>query len=182
MRSILTVAVIMCMSIFLVACNNSTNKTTTNDKQGKFTLEQAREIALQHANLTMEDVKFLKEEESLDDGVEKYDIEFFNDNKEYDYEIDALTGEIIEFDNEIEDYTKEEKVDTNNQNTITLEEAKEIALKHASLTKDQVSFIKEEKTTDNGKEEYNIKFTYNNVEYDYDVDSVTGDILEFDKE
>ncbi|MGL5311631.1 MAG: PepSY domain-containing protein, partial [Peptostreptococcaceae bacterium] len=156
-------------------------KVGTNN-QNTITLEEAKEIALQHANLTMEDVKFLKEEESLDDGVEKYDIEFFNDNKEYDYEIDALTGEIIEYDNEIEDYTKEENVGTNNQNTITLEEAKGIALKDASLTKDQVSFIKEEKTTDSGKEEYNIKFTYNNVEYDYEVDAVTGDIIEFDKE
>ena len=48
------------------------------------------------------------------DGVEKYDIEFYHGNKEYDYEIKAADGTILEYDQEIEDYTIEQTTTNNN--------------------------------------------------------------------
>ena len=68
-----------------------------NPVKGQITLEEAKEIALKHANLTNDQVIFGKCE--LDyDGTQKYDIEFHKNNVEYNYEIDANTGEIISYE------------------------------------------------------------------------------------
>lgn len=67
------------------------------------TVEQAKSIALEHANLKETDVKFTKAELELDDGRYEYDIEFRTDRyNEYDYTIDAESGKILEFEHDIE--------------------------------------------------------------------------------
>lgn len=74
----------------------------------------------------------------------------------------------------------------NNQNSnnskITMEQAQEIALKHAKLTSDQVSFIKTDTELENGIEVYNIEFSYENKEYDYKINSSNGEIIEYDSD
>ena len=74
----------------------------------------------------------------------------------------------------------------NNQNSnnskITMEQAQEIALKHAKLTSDQVSFIKTDTELENGIEVYNIEFSYENKEYDYKINSANGEIVEYDSD
>ena len=66
------------------------------------TKEEARQIALNHAGLTESQVTRLKTELDYDNGVPEYDVEFHFDGWEYDYEIDAQTGEILEWNKEIE--------------------------------------------------------------------------------
>jgi uncharacterized membrane protein YkoI len=61
-------------------------------------LEAAKEIALQEAGLTAEQVTFKKTAFEKDDGREIYQIEFVYDQMEYDYEIDANSGAILEMD------------------------------------------------------------------------------------
>ena len=65
-----------------------------------------------------------------------YNIEFSFENKEFDYDINAITGEIIEFDEDIKNY------DINTNYKITQSQAQEIALKDANLKADQVFFDK----------------------------------------
>lgn len=64
---------------------------------------------------------------------------------------------------------------------ITLDQAKEIALKDANLTSDQVVFESVDSDNDDddekGLETYDIDFSYNNVEYSYEIDANTGNIL-----
>ena len=69
-----------------------------------------------------------------------------------------------------------------NNNKITMEQAQEIALKHAKLTSDQVSFIKTDTELENGIEVYNIEFSYENKEYDYKINSANGEIVEYDSD
>lgn len=178
MKKILIATLIMCTSLFVMACSNSTQKTNTNDTaKNKITVEEAKDIALKHANLTKDKVQFIKTEESMDDGVEKYDIEFYADKTEYDYEINAQTGEVIEYDTDIEDYTIPEQSNGNTAK-ITEEKAKEIALKDANLAKDKVSFIKSQLETDDGVQKYDIEFSYDNQEYNYEINADTGAIIE----
>ncbi|MCR1952050.1 PepSY domain-containing protein [Clostridium sp. DSM 100503] len=33
-----------------------------------------------------------------DDGIKKYDIEFYFNNKEYNYEVDANSGDILKYE------------------------------------------------------------------------------------
>ena len=57
--------------------------------------------ALDHAGVKAKDTVFLYAELDYDDGLRVYDVEFFSENKEYDYKIDAATGEILGFDYDI---------------------------------------------------------------------------------
>ena len=47
---------------------------------------------------------------------------------------------------------------------------------------DQVKFIKEEYSNDNGIDKYEIDFSYNNTEYKYEINAKNGEILEFEKD
>lgn len=67
------------------------------------------------------------------------------------------------------------------QNMISEAEAKQIALTHAGLTDDQVTFIKSGIDRDDGRINYDIEFyTKDNKEYDYEIDPYTGEILDYD--
>lgn len=83
---------------------NNTAQSQTNsgavnaNTQSKYTMEQAKEIALKHANLTNDQVMFGKCTMDYEYGTQAYEIEFFKDYLEYSYEINANTGEIISFE------------------------------------------------------------------------------------
>ena len=67
---------------------------------------------------------------------------------------------------------------------ITLEQAKETALKHAGLKADAVTFVKAEQDCENGKLVYEVEFVTNDggkvVEYDYEIDAATGSVVSYD--
>lgn len=63
----------------------------------------AIDIALSDAGFSADAVRELKAELDTDDSRIHYDVEFKNGNMEYDYDIDAVTGEILEANSEIDD-------------------------------------------------------------------------------
>lgn len=64
------------------------------------TKEDARDIALAHAGVTLDQAQRLQVEYDRDDGVRQYDVEFHDGKLEYEFEIHAETGEILSFDRE----------------------------------------------------------------------------------
>jgi uncharacterized membrane protein YkoI len=79
-------------------------KTAAGDYIG---VERAKQIALDDAGFSENEVifstaKFDKDDDD-DDEAPEYEIEFFKDNVEYEYDIDALTGKILYFSSEIDD-------------------------------------------------------------------------------
>ncbi len=65
--------------------------------------------------------------------------------------------------------------------TISEEEAQNIALSHAGLTAEQVTFIKSDLDMEDGKQTYDVEFyTEEGKEFDYEIDSTSGEILDFD--
>ena len=181
MKKLALATIIISISMSLVGCNNATNLTTENKINEKITIDQAKEIALQHANLTSNQVSFIRTESEIDNGIEKYNIEFYSGNTEYDYEIDASNGNILEYDQDVENYNIQAPL-SSDSTQITIEQAKDIALKHANLTSDQVSFIRIESDIDNGVKKYNVEFYSGNTEYDYEIDAANGNILEYDQD
>lgn len=167
---------------------NTVNTTNTIKTENKGTLnnqtitaEKAKEIALKHAGLKFEEVKFIKVELDKERGFTVYDVEFYKGNIEYDFEIDAKTGKVREFDKDIENFVIKNITNANADNAgITLEQAKKIALKHVGLSENQVSFIKAKMDKDNGKSIYDIEFYADNTEYDFEIDAKTGKILDYD--
>lgn len=183
MKKIVIATIIMGISMGLVGCNNSAASNNKNGMNSKITIEEAKEIALKNSNLTSEEVSFIRANSEMDDGVEKYNIEFYHENKEYDYEINAADGQIIEYDYDVENHTLFGEQGTNESlGEITVEEAKEIALKHANLKSDEVTFGRVEIDSDNGVKKYEVEFYHNNKEYDYEIDANTGNILSYEQD
>lgn len=182
MKKLAIAAVIMGISMSLAGCGNSVTPNNENTVSSEITIEEAKEIALKHSNLTSDQVKFGRCEIDFDDGTKRYDIEFYHENKEYDYEINASNGQIIQYDYDAEYNNIQQETADNSQVKISEEEAKEIALKHANLTSDQVTFGKIEMDFDDGTQKYDIEFYNNNKEYSYEIDANTGSILSYEKE
>ena len=144
------------------------------------TEEQAREAALSHAGLTADQVTFVRSKLDRDDGRLMYDVEFYtSDYKEYDYEIDAATGEILSYDYDAEGYSYQPNATPGT--AITAEQARAIAL--AEVPGAAESDIYEFETDrDDGRLEYEGKIIYNNTEYEFTIDGYSGAIREWDAE
>ena len=153
---------------------------TTGGQAAAVTEEQARETALSHAGLTADQVTFVRSKLDRDDGRLMYDVEFYtSDYKEYDYEIDAATGEILSYDYDAEGYSYQPNATPGT--AITAEQARAIAL--AEVPGAAESDIYEFETDrDDGRLEYEGKIIYNNTEYEFTIDGYSGAIREWDAE
>lgn len=61
-------------------------------------LDAAKSAALAHAGCSADEVVFTKAELDYDNGRAVYDIEFRKGRAEYEYEIDAAAGDVLEYD------------------------------------------------------------------------------------
>ena len=73
------------------------------DNQGRIGTAKAQEIAL--AQMGLSEAAFASEKYDLDDGV--YEMKFTANGVEYEYEIDAVTGKVLEADREHNDDWKQ---------------------------------------------------------------------------
>lgn len=217
----------------------SSMKNTADAGNKQIGIEDAKQIALADAKVALKDVTFIKAELDNEDGRAVYEIEFYSGNVEYDYNIDALSGEIISNDFDIEDYsiptqsavapqqtaaapaqpqtaaptqlqtaaptpaptqpqtTAPTPAPTQPQtaaptpaptaaptpaptqpaapSTISADRAKQIALSHAGVG--GANFTKVELDTDDGVQVYEIEFKVGNVEYEYDINAISGEII-----
>ncbi len=65
---------------------------------------------------------------------------------------------------------------------ITEQAAKDAALDAAGLSESEVTGLRAELETDDGKLQYEVHFTANGSEYDYEIDAESGAVLSSDKE
>lgn len=162
----------------------STTGVKDKDKKDKdakdIGLEKAKKTALQDAKLQEKDVIFVTAKADYDDGRKEYEIEFYYNGMEYDYEIDAETGKILEFDRDFEG--KLPAVVTPAGGEISAAEAKNIALKHAGLKESDIRELEVEKDYDDGIPEYEVEFESGRMEYEYEIDARTGKILKAEKD
>ncbi len=144
------------------------------------TIDAAKAAALADAGLAESDVTFTKEKLDWDDGIAVYDIEFLTADTEYDYEIDAATGAVL--DKSAELLRPNESQGQTMDAGIGVESAKEIAAAHAGLSKEEAFFTKAELELEHGRSEYEIEFYHDRIEYEYTIDAATGAILEYKSE
>ena len=167
----------------------ATTAAQSNNTVGDIGIEKAKEIAMSHAGVSAGSVSFVKAKIDTEDGVKVYDIEFYSGNVEYDYEINAATGAIMSFDQDIENYeiptqpaaptqaATQPAAPTQAQtaSVISVDKAKQIALSHSGVS--GASFKKVKLDTDDGVRVYEIEFKVGNVEYEYDIDASSGAII-----
>ncbi len=168
--------------------SSSSPKGSSDNSAKKISAEKAKETAFKHAGVSAAEVTQLKVERDTDDGIAVYEIEFECGNYEYDYEIDASTGAVIQSKKEFEDEKREtsKPKSTNSKNTsgsiLTAQKATEIALKHAGITSAKAVDLKAERDTDDGVSVYEVEFEYGNYEYDYKINAETGKIIKSARE
>jgi len=144
---------------------------------GQISEEKAKKIALKDAGVTEDELSGLRIKLEQDDGVQKYEVEFYVGNKEYDYDIDAASGEIRSKDTEIEDDFRD---GTASGVSLSEKEAIRIALKKVpGATKKDVNIHLDK---EDGRQVYEGEIHYKTWEYEFEIDAENGKILSWDKE
>ena len=138
---------------------------------GKYiTLSEAKKIALDDAGC--EDKVRFTEEILVSGGIKTpyYQLVFADAKTQWTYRIDAVLGTVLE-------KQQKEIVTTD---FISLEEAKEIALKDAGLNEatQKIVFTREELSRNSGKPCYILEFYTAKKQYSYKVDAKNGSIIE----
>jgi uncharacterized membrane protein YkoI len=133
-------------------------------------VEDAKSIALSHSGLSKENVNFIKARLDKEDGAFVYDIEISFENKKYEYNIDAHTGDIIETESEIYPET-----------LLGIDKAKEICLTHSGIARENAFFKKAELDKNDGIYVYEIEFHDDSQIFEYEIDAAKGDILKVSK-
>jgi uncharacterized membrane protein YkoI len=66
--------------------------------------------------------------------------------------------------------------------TYEVQDCQEIAYKHAGVEASKATFVEDEVETEHGIIEYSFEFYVDDIEYDYEIDMNTGEILDWSKE
>ncbi len=171
--------------------------------------ESAKRVALEAALLSEQDVSSISTDLSTRNGLDYYQVSFESGGQSYRYDVDALTGVIINIENSpgadsgpIEGNSPQEteRADSvpdsahpsfgaassaasgsGSDAYIGEEKARRIALDHAGLEENQVTFVCSPLEFDDGQWAYDVEFyTANYEEYDYEIDAYTGAVISFD--
>ena len=156
-------------------------------------LDKAIEIAIAYSGVWAEDAMVVDKEYDIDHGTPYYEIEFIASGFEFECKVNALNGKVVEFEKEKCDEHHHHSQDTSNplapetptetapaeENTefITFEEAKEIALNHADVSKESAVFEERDFDLEDGTPYYEIEFTATGFEYEYKIHALNGKII-----
>lgn len=171
------------------AQSNSTAQTANQGstaQQNNYIGEQAaQDAALAHAGVSAQNVSFVRTKLDWDDGRWQYEVEFYDQGTEYDYSIDAVTGEVLGYDYDAEYYTA-------NNNTaaaqtapgaqISAEDAKAIALAHAGVSAQDAQRMEMGFDNEHGRSVYEFEWHVGWTEYSCDVDANTGEVVGYSSE
>ena len=150
---------------------------------------EIKEIVIRDSNVERDNIHFTNID--LDTEENLYEVEFYyvGQNTEYEYKINAKTGQIIYSNFNSSKNNENTKTNNTNNNSnssssneITLDEAKKIALDDSKLNENDVTYTETKTDFDDGKKIYDIEFIYNNQEYNYEIDAITGEIISYDKD
>lgn len=144
--------------------------TNAMESNKRIDADQATTIALKDAGVKKSDATIEKALLKREDGKRVYEVEFHTKDSSYDYTIMSDDGTIL--DRDVEAIKKPAS-----GKEVSLEAAKNVALKDAGLTSSQVKFTSAKKKTEDNQPVYDIEFTASGKEYDYTI-AIDGSILE----
>lgn len=161
------------------AANVDTAQNTNSTSSNILTEDEAKQIALKDAGIHEKDVTNIRVKKDIEDGRTVYEVEFYVQNEEYDYEIDVNTGKIMSKDYEIEDDFHNQKTSTS-VSVISQEDAIKIVLKRVPGATEQNVRIKLD--VDDGHSIYEGEVYYKQTEYEFELNAENGKILEWSED
>lgn len=180
--------------MFMVGCSQSTDNNSANTSTQSTAVasesqekidddyigeEKAKEIMQKEAP----GAEFINFELDEDDGRAEYDGELVKDDTEYDITVDAVTGEILESEQEKYDgrYDSKSNDTKDKKDYISKTKAKNI-MKEEVPGAEIVEFeFDGHDDDDNEPATYEGELVKDNIEYDITVDAVTGEVLSVEK-
>ena len=188
-NAILTLVAAAALGLALTGCGQQTTQA------GYIGADAAKAIALDAAGIAEGAATFSSTDLDSRNGTDYYEVDFTANGQSYEYDIDAVTGVVIS-SNQSTGGTTQATAGTNTTGatagtnstgttagTAAVDEAKakEIALSHAGLSQNQVTFVKCQLDWDDGRQTYDVEFyTTDYKEYDYEIDATTGAVLSYD--
>lgn len=171
------------------AQSNSTAQTANQGStapQNNYIGEQAaQDAALAHAGVSAQNVSFVRTKLDWDNGRWQYEVEFYDQGTEYDYSIDAVTGEVLGYDYDAEYYTANNNtaaMQTAPGAQISAEDAKAIALAHAGVSAQDAQRMEMGFDNEYGRSVYEFEWHVGWTEYSCDVDANTGEVVGYSSE
>lgn len=160
--------------------DSTVSQTGTASSKGYISVDEAKSAAYAHAGVAESDVVYVETDFDSEHGVMVYEVEFYAGNVEYEYDINAQTGEVVK-------YAQQNTGTSIPSGTVSGDyigetAAKEAALSHAGVSEADVCWLKADFDSDDGIYLYELEFAANGVKYDYDVNALTGDIVKFEQE
>lgn len=146
--------------------------------------EAARQAAFAHAGVSADGVTVSKCELDWDDGRQVYDIEFWADGIEYDYEIDASSCAVLKAGQDWEHHHHGGGSASQQQAGAFIgeEAAKSAALAYAGVSAADAGYIRCELDEDDGLRVYEIEFRAGSVEYDYEISASDGTVMKAEQD
>ena len=170
-----------------VAQQSAINSTGSASQSGYIGIDAAKEAALTHAGVGADTVAWMEADFDYEDGRMVYEVEFVAGGAEYEYDIDAVTGEVLKFEQE-GGYAPGTGTGTGTgtgagaQADIGQEAAKAAALAHAGVSEGDTRGLTVKRDYDDGVLKYEIDFWAGTAEYEYDVAAADGSILKSERE
>ncbi len=149
--------------------------------------QAALDAALRHAGCQESDISHSRTELEYDDGrAEHYDVDFWVGNMEYEYEIDLYSGAVLKSSAEDHSDSGHGAPDTNTQDGqdryIGADAALSAALNHAGVRASDLTKREVDLDEDDGRWIYEIEFEVGPVEYEYEIDALSGAVLKAERD
>ena len=178
-KKILSIALlgIMVLGVSVTANAKSRNKYNRNIASNSYIgVNRAMNIALKKVpGANSSHVKEIHLDR--ENGRMVYEGEIYYNGQEYEFDIDAVTGDIVKWKVEgVSNNSPYANSNANNSQNITIEKAKSIALAQVPGA-NQSHFGKIDLDYDHGRAVYEIEIFYNNSKYEFDIDASTGEII-----
>lgn len=133
--------------------------------------DAARQAALAWAELTESDVTFVEVDPELDDHVPCYEVELVVDGQEYDYTVDAYSGEVLSGRR-----ASGRGASVADVPIVTAAAAAQIALERAGVVLDAGGYVARAEL-DGERPHYIVRFSANGSAYAYEIDACTGEVI-----
>ena len=149
---------------------------TNKEKNNMISSNEAVNIALKKVNGTVDKVELENKQ-----GQYYYEVEIDTEAVEYEFDIDAVTGEILSYKEDQQDdddqLNRNEISNTTQNNYITAEKAIEIAEKEVNG-----KVIEIERDEEDGRLIFEIELKTSSGEAELKLDAITGKILKIENE
>lgn len=157
--------------------------------------EQVKQICLSHAGVDAAQASF--QSISLQQGEQPvYQLLFTAAGSSYSYRIDPYSGQVLSYERTEEAAAQQNAPPASapskpsspsvqpqaEPKSLSLEQAKQLALQKAGLSGQTVVWEKAELDEEDGISYYELEFTFSQNEYECEVDAVSGSILKFEQD